>query len=69
MELGVGVSIRKAETRDLADLLAVLSQLQSLDAPLDSASDTIRRAWEEIQTQSHRELLVAEVAGWSEPLK
>jgi len=63
MDSRVTVSIRKAEARDLADLLAVLSQLAPLDPPLDSGSDTIRRAWGEIQSQPLREVLVAEAGG------
>ena len=63
MQSAIIVSVRRAEERDLGDLLAVLSQLHPLDPPLDSRSDSIQSAWEEMQRQPHRALLVAEVAG------
>ena len=63
MESALTVSVRKAEAGDLGVLVEVLSQLHPLDPPLDSRSDSIQSAWEEMQRQPHRALLVAEVAG------
>ena len=63
MESSLTVSVRKAEASDLGVLVEVLSQLHPLDPPLDSRSDSIQSAWEEMQRQPHRALLVAEVAG------
>jgi GNAT superfamily N-acetyltransferase len=54
--------IRKAEDRDLEDLLSILAQLGST-SPLDSALDNVQRAWHQIQSQPDRALLVAEVRG------
>jgi GNAT superfamily N-acetyltransferase len=56
------IVIRRAETRDLPELLAVLGQL-SQTQPLDSESRNVQNAWEQIQSQQHRALLVAEVGG------
>ena len=58
----VGVLIRRAETRDLPHLLRVLAQL-SQTAPLDSESKNVQHAWEQIQIQSERALMVAEMDG------
>src|SRR5688572_26382694 len=58
----VGIEIRKAEARDLPDFLGALAQL-SHTTPLDPESKNVPKVWEQIQSQPHRELLVAEVDG------
>src|SRR5678815_1781583 len=57
-----GMLIRKAETRDLQDLLGVLAQLGQT-TPLSSASENVQNVWQQIQSQPYRALLVAEVFG------
>ena len=56
------VVIRKAETRDLRDLLIVLAQLGQA-TPLSAESQNVQHAWRQIEAQPHRVLLVADVGG------
>jgi GNAT superfamily N-acetyltransferase len=62
MNSAADIRIRRAETYDLPDLLRVLAQLGQT-RPLDSASGNVQDAWQQIQSQPLRVLLVAEVAG------